>query len=130
MDRALVVAALLALVALAVVLLRRRSASSPRVEAVDPDELGLGGGRGLAVVGFSSRYCIPCRQWEAALNEAGVRWSKVDVGARPGVARRYGVVTTPLVLAVELPSGRVVARFDDAPVDGQVERLAELTGGG
>ena len=94
---------------------------------VDPDELGLAGGSRVGVVGFSTPYCLPCRQWEAALDRAGVRFAKVDVSERPELAARYGVSSTPLVLAVELPGGRVLASYRDGPGEGDVEGLVELT---
>jgi hypothetical protein len=94
---------------------------------VDPEELGLASGPGVAVVGFSTPYCLPCREWEAALGGAGVQFAKVDISQRPDLARRYGVSATPLVLAVRVPEGEVVASYDDAPRDREVERLLELT---
>jgi hypothetical protein len=90
---------------------------------VDPAEVGLRG-EGTGVVAFSSRYCVPCREWEAQLRDAGLPWSKVDVGERPDLATRYHVSATPTVLAVHLPDGEIVDRFDDAPAPGEVERLA------
>jgi hypothetical protein len=127
MDRALVAAALIAVVGLAAIWLRRRSpAHAARVE---PGDVGLGSRSGVGVVGFSSPYCLPCQAWEAALVDAGIPFVKVDVGERPDLARRYGVRSTPLVLAVGLPGGEVLASFDDAPSDGEVERLTALARG-
>lgn len=127
MDRTLVAAALVAVLGLAAVWLRRRSRAD--VTEVVPGDVGLGSRSGVGVVGFSSPYCLQCQAWEAALREAGIPFVKVDVRERPDVARRYAVRSTPLVLAVRLPGGEVLVSFDDAPTDGEVERLAALTRG-
>ena len=129
MDRALLAAALLALVALVAWRLRaRRPARGP--ERVEPGDVGLADdGAGIGVVGFSSPYCLPCQRWEAALGSAGLRFSKVDVAGRPDLARRYGVRSTPLVLAVRLPGGEVVESFHGDPRDADVERLTGLSRG-
>ena len=124
MDRALVAAGLLALVAIATAAVRRRPSAPP--ERVKPPEVGLDSTRGVGVVGFSTPYCLPCQAWEAALHEAGIPFAKIDVAERPDLARRYGVRSTPLVLAVALPRGEVLASFDDAPSDGEVERITAL----
>jgi hypothetical protein len=125
MDRVLVVVALVALVVLAAAALRWRRAAAP--ERVDPSELGLPGEAPVAVVGFSSRLCLPCQRWEEALGDRGIPFRKVDVGARPELARRYGIRATPVVLAVRLPAGEVVEAFHDDPRDDELERLRTLT---
>ncbi|MEX2196128.1 MAG: DUF4395 family protein [Thermoleophilaceae bacterium] len=93
---------------------------------VKPADAGLDGS-GIGVIGFSGPYCLACRHWEDALAGAGIEFAKVDVAERPDLARRYRVKHTPLVLAVRLPEGAVVERYDDEPQAGQVERLAALT---
>ena len=98
-------------------------------ERVDPDEIGLDGS-GVGVVGFSTPYCLPCRLWEAELSRVGIDFVKVDVAERPELAQRYAVRATPLVLAVDLPDGRVIEAYDDAPRPGEVERLAGLVATG
>ena len=130
MDRALVAAALVAVVALVAWRLRaRRAATAP--SSVDPVEVGLDPARpGVAVVGFSSPYCLPCQEWETAVDAAGIRFAQVDVSERPDLARRYGVRATPLVLAVRLPAGEVVEAFHREPREGEVDRLAGLAGSG
>jgi thiol-disulfide isomerase/thioredoxin len=128
-DRALLAAALLALIAIATFLLRRRRSRAPA--SVVPAEVGLDPARGsVGVVGFSTPYCLPCRAWEEALREAGIEFTKVDVSERPELASRYRVSATPLVLVVRLSDGRVLAAFDAGPEDGRLERLAELAGTG
>ena len=121
-------AALLGLVAIAIVAWRLRARQPPTAPAkVDPEEVGLdAAGRGIAVVGFSSPYCLPCQRWEEALQVAGMRFAKVDVAERPDLARRYGVRSTPLVLAVRLPGGEVAVSYDGDPRDGDVQRLMRL----
>lgn len=124
MDRALVVAGLLAAVALAAVLLARRPRAAPR--RIDPADFELERDGGVAVVGFSSPYCVPCREWEAALGMAGIDFVKVNVSERPDLATRYRIASTPLVLAVRRDDGRVVAAYHEGPRQGEPERLAEL----
>jgi hypothetical protein len=123
-DRALIAALLLGVLALAVLALRARRGRAP--ERVEPAELGLTVGAGVGVVEFSSPYCRSCQRWEAALSEAGVPFSKVDVSERPDLARRYRVGHTPLILAVRLPAGDVTAAFDGDPEPGDLERIRGL----
>jgi hypothetical protein len=125
MDRVLIVCVLLALVLVAVVVLRRRSGSRHGPNRVEPGELGLDR-PGVGVVEFASQYCEPCRAWEAALHDAGIRFAKIDVGERPKLARRYGVRETPLVLAVRVPDGEVVATHGGHPDRESVRRLRQL----
>ncbi|HYY23728.1 MAG TPA: thioredoxin family protein [Thermoleophilaceae bacterium] len=125
MARVLVPGALVALVLLVAGALRSRRAAAP--DRVNPSELGLPGEAPVAVVGFSSRFCVPCRRWEQALGDRGIPFTKVDVGARPDLARRYGIRTTPAVLAVRLPAGEVVEAFHDEPREDELERLHALT---
>jgi thiol-disulfide isomerase/thioredoxin len=125
MERLLLALALLGLIFALALLLKRRSAAAP--QRVDLAELGVERDSGVTVVGFSTPYCLPCREWEAALAEAGIPFRKVDISERPELARRYRVRSTPLVLAVRKPGGEVVATFTDAPRDGEVARLRELT---
>jgi hypothetical protein len=124
MDRALVVVGLCALIAVVALLIRRRSPGAP--ERIEPADVGLTGS-GTRVVGFSSPYCLPCQAWEDQLARVGLDFVKVDVSERPDRARRYAVRTTPLILAVELPGGRVIEAYRDEPEPGQVERLAAFT---
>ena len=93
---------------------------------VQPADAGLEGS-GVGVIGFSGPYCLACRHWEQELSSAGIEFAKIDVAERPDLARRYHVKHTPLVLAVRLPEGAVIERYDDEPQAGQVERLAALT---
>jgi Domain of unknown function (DUF4395)/Thioredoxin len=99
----------------------------PVLDRVDPGELGLGGDTGVGVVGFSSPYCLPCREWESALERTGISFSKVDVANRPDLARRYHVQATPRILAVRLPGGDVLEAFGEEPHDEELRRLRELS---
>jgi hypothetical protein len=126
MDRAAVVAGLLCLVAVAVMLLRRRR--SRLLGRVDVRELGLDGAGEVGVVGFSSPYCLPCQAWEAALSDRGVPFREVDLSKRPDLAHRYRISATPLILAVRVADGEVLAAYDRDPRPGEVERIASLTG--
>ncbi len=125
MDRLLGVLALCLLVAAVAFALRRRS-SSP-LARLDPVELGLAGS-GVAVVAFSSPYCAPCRAWEAELTAGGIEFAKVDVGERPELASRWGISETPLVLAVHVDDGRVLASYGHEPQPDQIEHLKKLAG--
>ena len=129
MDRSLVVLAVVALVVLAAAAVasrRRRSAAAGPPARLDPAEFGLDGLGGPRVVVFSSPYCVACERWERRLHEAGVPWAKVNVAERAELARRYGVRATPLVLAVELPGGRVVEAYAGDPDPDDVARLARI----
>lgn len=94
---------------------------------VSPADAGLGGD-GVGVVGFSGPYCLTCREWEQQLARAGIDFHKIDVAEHPALARKYRVKATPLVLALRLPEGLVLERYEDEPRREQVERLAELAG--
>jgi hypothetical protein len=94
---------------------------------VAPADAGLDG-EGVGVVGFSGPYCLACRRWEEALEEAGIPFRKIDVAERPDLARKYRIRHTPVVLAVRLPEGLVLERYDGEPEPAQVERLADLAG--
>ena len=127
MDRTLLVLAIVAVVAAMAVALRRRRGRPPVAPArVDPAEFGLEGTGRLGVIGFSSPYCVSCERWERVLHEAGLPWAKVNLGERDALARRYGVSSTPLVLAVELPGGRVIEAYSGEPQPGDLDRLVRL----
>ena len=127
MERALLVLALVALVAVLALALRRRPGPGARSPAaVDPAELGLAGTGRLGVVGFSSPQCLACERWELALHEAEIPFAKVDVSECGDLARRYGVTVTPLVLAVDLTDGRVVETYEGEPRPEQVDHLTRM----
>jgi hypothetical protein len=123
-DRVLVVIVMLALVALASAAWRLRRAAAP--ESFDPRDAGLPREAGIGIVGFSGPYCLACQQWERALGRAGLPFAKIDASRRPELARKYGVTSTPLILAVRLDDGSVVDRFEREPHPHDLDRLREL----
>lgn len=127
MDRALVALAVVALVAVAVALVRRRPAAAAP-ERFDPADARLTGG-GVRVVEFAGPYCHACQEWERALRAAGVEPVKLDVAAEAALARKYGISETPLVLAVRLQDGRVLAADGGDPEPERVARIAALATG-
>ncbi|MGI9116746.1 MAG: hypothetical protein ACR2JV_03815 [Gaiellales bacterium] len=128
MDRLLIVAAVLALVAGAVAYRRLRGAPQPSLPLrVDPQQLGLDATHGeKAVVAFSGPLCHACQQWGSELQSAGIPYRRVDVLHEAGLARAYGVTHTPIVLVVDRADGRVLEGYDDAPDDASVERVRQL----
>jgi hypothetical protein len=127
-DRLLVALLLIAVVVAATLAYRRSRARSaeglPR--KVDPDEMGLAAGPGAVAIAFTTPYCLACNAWADELRREGVELHTVDVAARPDLARAYGISTTPVVLAVELPDGQVLARYDGDPSPKAVARVAVL----
>lgn len=123
MDRVLIAAAVLAIVGVLAVILRRRAARPSTLPTrVDTAELGLAG-RG--VVAFSGPLCQACQEWSAELDSAGIPFRKVDVLAEAGLARAYGITHTPVVLVVDR-DGRVLEGYDDAPDAASVDRVRTL----
>jgi thiol-disulfide isomerase/thioredoxin len=101
-----------------------------RLVALDLDELGV---RGPALVQFTTKYCAPCRaarpELEAAADRAAIRYSQIDVGERPELARRYGVRTVPTIV-VASKSGRVLGKWTTVPHDGEISAAAVRAGRG
>ena len=107
MERELIAGAVVAIVLIAALLFRRRTAKGP--ERVDPADFG-----GATWIAFTSPYCIPCRHWRETLEARGADAVYVDVSVQPELAQRYGVSTTPLVLRVD-GSGRVERTWSGEP---------------
>jgi thioredoxin-like negative regulator of GroEL len=95
-----------------------------RLVALDLAELGV---EGPALVQFTTRYCAPCRavrpELEAAADRAAIRYTQIDVGERPEVARRYGVRTVPTIV-IAARSGRVMGKWTGLPGDGELSAAA------
>ena len=127
-DRLLIVAALLALVLVAVVVRRQRSAR-PRVfpKRVDPLQLGLNASYGdTAVVAFSGPLCHACQEWGAELADAGIPYRKVDVLKEAGLARAYGVTSTPLILVINRATGSVLLGYSEGPNAASISSVRAL----
>lgn len=120
MERVLIALAILALVALAAYALSRRARSA--AARIDPADFGLSG-EGVRVIGFTSPYCLACGLWRDALRAHEVDAIFVEVGARPDLARKYRVDSTPLILLVRLPDGKVVESLWGDPEPEDLERL-------
>lgn len=129
MLRLLVAVAIVAAVALAYVVWRR----PPRRLA--KGTLASLGVRGPALVEFVTEGCPPCREvaprLHAAADEARVPFLQIDVGAKPEVARTFGIRSVPTV-AVTGAGGRVLDVWTAIPPDGEVAeaaRRARVNGG-
>lgn len=91
---------------------------------LDPHDVGLRGD-GVTILGFASRYCLACQEWERVLEREQLPWVKLDVGARPDLVRRYRIAHTPQLLAVT-PAGEVLERVEGEPHAESVRLLREL----
>ncbi len=64
-----------------------------------------------SIVQFTTATCAPCKaaapHLRTAADRAAIPFHQVDVGARPDVARTYGIRRVPTI-AVTGPGGRVV----------------------
>lgn len=121
-DRLLVVALILVVViavsVIATALLRRRH----QIELIDPADLAAD----TDVVVFTSPYCHGCRQWIAALDEAGVATQAIDIGERPEAAARYRISSTPRVVVVDR-RGTVTREFDHyTPREHDMDAIARI----
>lgn len=114
-SRLVLAGALLAAVGLAGLLVRRRREADPYEPPLDrvPDDLLPPEARGrLAVLGFTSRFCVACRRTPAvareAMDEGGTdaAFVSVDVADRPDLVEALGLRQTPTVLLVDA-EGRV-----------------------
>ena len=62
------------------------------------------------MVEFSHPLCTECREWEARLAAGDEPVVVLDVRERPDLARKYGIVVVPTVIAVG-SDGRVLERL-------------------
>jgi hypothetical protein len=79
---------------------RLRGISPARHPRIDPADLDGIAGAERAFVEFTHPLCTECRDWERRLAGEGAPLVKVDVRARPDLARKYGVAIVPTVVAV------------------------------
>jgi thiol-disulfide isomerase/thioredoxin len=97
-----------------------------RLEGGRLDLVGLGLA-GPAIVQFTTRYCAPCKaavpHLARAARETQVAFAQVDVGARPQVARTYGIRTVPTI-AVADRDGRVLGVWTALPPNGEIVEAA------
>ncbi len=113
----------LAVVAVALVSWRlwKRAPAVPRLDLAD---LGI---PGPAILQFTTPYCAPCKTNARLLRgfarEADVPYAQVDLGARPELARRYGIRTVPTIV-VAAGDGRVVGTWTDLPSNGEIRDAA------
>jgi thiol-disulfide isomerase/thioredoxin len=91
---------------------------------LDLGELGVGG---PAILQFTTRYCAPCKaavpHLARSARETRVAFAQVDVGARPDVARTYGIRTVPTI-AVADRDGRVLGVWTSLPPNGEIMEAA------
>ncbi len=82
-------------------LVARLRGISPRHHArIDPADLDGARRAVRAFVEFTHPLCSECLQWEQRLESAEAPLVKLDVRARPDLARKYGVAIVPTVVAV------------------------------
>jgi thiol-disulfide isomerase/thioredoxin len=90
-------------------------------------DLGSVGIAGPAIVQFTTRYCGPCKaavpHLARAAEQTGLTFAQVDVGARPDLARTYGIRTVPTI-AVADGGGRVLGVWTALPANGEIEAAA------
>ena len=128
MDRVGIVVGVLVVVAIGWMLYKRsRVAVAAGIDRVNPADFGFEpGAEGRTALLFSSPYCRACAHWREALEQRGVSLLTVDVSVRGDLANRYKIRSTPLVLAVALHNGAVLAHYTDEPKPEEVEHMVSL----
>jgi thiol-disulfide isomerase/thioredoxin len=138
MNFILVTVTLLGLTALAtaVGVVWRRSQGRVRVAhtetALSAQDLGVTAwGAGVTLLQFSTEFCSPCRMTHSVLDELarqrdGVTHVDIDLGLRPELARRFGIMQTPTTLILD-GGGVVRSRIGGAArrdvVSSELDRL-------
>jgi hypothetical protein len=87
-----------------------RGISPAHHDRVDPADLPGLGAAPRSFVEFTHPLCAECRDWERRLLATGQPLLKVDVRARPDLARKYGIAIVPTVVAAA-PDGEVLERL-------------------
>jgi len=88
---------------------RLRRIQARRLVRIDPHDLEHQA-TGPFVVQFTHPLCSDCHTLERELREAGREVVRIDVRARPDLARKYGVAAVPVAVAVSR-EGLVTARI-------------------
>jgi len=126
MARLLIVIGVVVLVAAIAVFVRRRNLRSTRVEFVDLSDFEFPTSQSIAIIGFFSKFCLACQQWSHELEAAELAFSKIDVSTQHQLTQRYGVLHTPVVMAISTAHGRVLRWHDEAPEPATVTDLRQL----
>jgi hypothetical protein len=79
---------------------RLRGISPRHHDRIDPADLAGLDGAARAHVEFTHPLCADCREWEQRLAAAPEPLVRLDVRARPDLARKYGIAVVPTVFAV------------------------------
>lgn len=123
MDRALLLAVIIASVCVFSVIARAAIRRRHHIELIDTADFAPGS----SVVLFTSPYCHGCREWLDALDEDGVSVHAIDIGERPDAAARYRISSTPRVAVID-KSGGVLREFDHyAPRRSDLDQIIRLT---
>lgn len=123
MDRALLLAVIIASVCVLSVIARAAIRRRHHIELIDSADYAPG----TSVVLFTSPYCHGCRQWLDALGEEAVSVQAIDIGERPEAAAKYRISSTPRIAVIDR-SGSVLREFDHyAPRRSDLDQIIRLT---
>ncbi len=95
-------------------------------------DLGAPLGDRLTFLQFSTGFCAPCRAARRVLDRVvdtseGVAHIEVDVADHAGLAERFAVTATPLVVVLD-PDGAPVARLAGVPSLAQARAAVSALG--
>ncbi|MGH2958000.1 MAG: hypothetical protein ACRDKE_00225, partial [Solirubrobacterales bacterium] len=123
MDRALLLAIIIAAVCVFSILARAAIRRRHHIESIEAADFPTGS----KVVVFTSPYCHGCRQWLDALGEDDVSVHAIDIGERPDAAAKYRISSTPRVAVID-ETGAVLREFDHyAPRRSDLDQIIRLT---
>ncbi|MBJ7354762.1 MAG: hypothetical protein JHC98_08060 [Thermoleophilaceae bacterium] len=122
MDRAILLAVIVAAVCVLSVFARAAIRRRHHIEQIDTSDFESGSN----VVVFTSPYCHGCRQWLDALSEDNVVAHAIDIGEQPGMAAKYRISSTPRIAVVD-SSGSVLREFNHyAPRQSDLDQIIRL----